>query len=356
MPDLAGALGASDPVVRRAAAAALTQIGPAAKPALLPLIDALGDKEKDKEVHRLALEAIGNLGADGKLASGDVAALVADPDPATRKAAGVALAEIDPGAALPAYTRALFAKDDGVRLDAAEFLVALGPGARSRSADLMTALRDKNPAVRLKVAHALTLADPTTTAPVKPLTDLLSSKDVAVRREASAGLAAIKAVPRDAIPALTLALKDDDATVRTNAVTALGPLGTAARPALKNLVSALQDRKSHETIAALLVKIGAEPAVPELIKALRDTDASVRLGAALALQKLAQMPARPSSLSTAPCVPRRKMTSRRRCGPRSRKSTTSPDASLTNSCHARSGKPVPPGSSSRSGSRSTTWR
>ncbi len=286
VPELAEALASPDVAVRRAAAAALVQIGPPAKGALLRLIDALGDKEKDKEVRRLALEAIARLGADGKLASVDVANLIDDIDPATRKAAGAALAAIDPDAALPAYARALFVKDDGVRLDAAEFLVSLGPKARPRTADLIAALSDKNPAVRLKVARALTLADPTSGSPVPVLTEFLASKDVAVRREASAGLAAVGAT-REAIPALASALKDDDSTVRINAVTALGPLGQAARPALKNLITALQDRKSHETIAGLLVKIGADAAVPPLIKALKDKDPAVRLGAALALQKLA---------------------------------------------------------------------
>jgi len=285
VPELAEALGSPDVAVRRAAADALAHIGPPAKGALLPLIDALGDKEKDKEVRRLALEAIARLGADGKLASVDVAALIDDLDPVTRKAAGAALAEIDPSAAPPAYARALFAKDDGVRLDAAEFLVGLGAKGRSYSANMSAALRDKNPAVRLKVARALTLANPTTDAPVQVLADFLASKDVAVRREASAGLAAVGAVARDAVPALNLALKDEDPTVRANAVIALGQLGEAARPALKNLITALQDRKSHETIAALLVKIGAEPAVPQLTKGLKDKDPSVRLGAALALQK-----------------------------------------------------------------------
>src|SRR5262249_9068166 len=139
--DLADALKDKDVVIRRAAAAALVQAGPAGKDALASFIDAL--KDTDLEVRRSALDAIGKLGADGKLASPDVGLLIGDPEPQIRKAAGLPLGQIAPDAALPAYASSLASANDGVRLDAAEFLVSLGAKAKPRLADLIASLGDK---------------------------------------------------------------------------------------------------------------------------------------------------------------------------------------------------------------------
>jgi HEAT repeat protein len=282
VPDLAEALRSPDATVRRAAAAALNQIGPDAKGAAIALEDALGDK--DKEVRRSALEALGKLGADGKRASGEVSDLVADPDPETRKAAARVLAQIDPEAALSAFARALFNPDEGVRLEAAEALLAIGAAAKPRVSDLIAAVRgDKSPAVRLKAARALIVIDPTSSAPVSALAEALSGTDAERRREAAEALATIGAVARDAVPALGGALKDKDAAVRKNAAVALSKVGEPAQPALTNLVAALSERKLHEPILAALKNIGPVKVVPPLIGALKDKDPSVRLGAAVAL-------------------------------------------------------------------------
>jgi HEAT repeat protein len=282
VPDLAEALRSSDVTLRRAAAAALNQIGPDAKGAIIPLRDALGDK--DKEVRRGALEAIGKLGAEGKGASGEVSDLVADPDPETRKAATKVLAQIDPDAALSAFARALFNPDEGVRLEAAEALLAMGKTAQPRVSDLIAAVRgDKSPVVRLKAARALTVIDPTSNAPVPALAEALAGTDAERRREAAEALAAVGAVARDAVLALSGALKDKDPAVRKNAAVALSKVGDPALPALTNLIAALSERKLHEPILVALKNIGPVKAVPPLIAALKDKDPSVRLGAAVAL-------------------------------------------------------------------------
>jgi len=114
---------------------------------------------------------------------------------------------------------------------------------------------------------------------------LLTGNDAAVRREASEALAAVGAVAQDAVPALRGALKDPDADVRRNAVAALAKLREQARPALPELIAALADRKLHEPVAELLVKLGPDPAVQRLAEALKDKEPAVRQGAALALGK-----------------------------------------------------------------------
>jgi HEAT repeat protein len=286
VPELTDALRSPDVIVRRAAAGALAQVGTAAKDALVPLMDALQDKDKD--VRRAGLDAVGKLGAEGKIASTEVAALLADADPELRKLAGQTLRQIDPGAVLGAYGRALFHPSEAVRLDAVDALVAMGPDARPRTADFIAALDDKNLTVRLKAARALTKIDPKSSAPVSALASLLSSGDVAVRREAAEALVTLGPVCRDAVPALRVALKDKDAAVRRSAVAALDGLGEQARPAVRELIGALEDPKLHKPVAAVLLKIGADPAVRHLIDALKDTDQWVRLGAALALPQFGE--------------------------------------------------------------------
>ena len=281
--DLAAALQDPELVVRRAAAGALAKMGPAVKESLVWLIAALRDK--DSEVRLVGLEAVGKLGIDGKLASAEVSALVADSDPGVRKAAGRVLVLIDASAAGRAFARALFSRDEAVRLEAAEVLFQMGAEAKAYTADLITALSDKSPVVRLKAARTLTIIDPNTTAPVNILAELMSSPHAATRREASEALALIGAVAEDAVPALTKALKDSEPAVRRNALTALDKLGAKARPALMELIAALQDRKLHEPIAAVVVKIGADSAVKPLGKALGNEDPAVRLGAVHALRQ-----------------------------------------------------------------------
>jgi HEAT repeat protein len=282
VPDLAEALRASDVNLRRAAAAALNQIGRDAKGAIIPLRDALGDK--DKEVRRAALEAIGKLGPDGKSASGEVSDLIGDPDAETRQAAEKVLAQIDPDAALSAFARALFNPDEGVRLEAAEAMLAMGKAAQPRVSDLIAVVRsEKSPAVRLTAARALTVIDPTSTAPVPALAEALAGTDAPRRREAAEALATIGAVARDAVPALGGALKDKDPAVRKSAAVALSKVGEDALPALTNLIAALSERKLHEPVLAALKNVGPVKAVPPLIAALKDKDPSVRLGAAVAL-------------------------------------------------------------------------
>jgi HEAT repeat protein len=282
VPDLAEALRSSDLTIRRAAAAALAQVGPDAKGAISELTQALADK--DKQVRRSALEAVGKVGADGKPAADEVSDLLTDPDPETRKMARQVLAQIAPDAALTANSQALFNPDEAVRLEAAEALLAMGAAAKPRTSELIAAVRgDKSPAVRLKAAQALVVIDPTTNAPVGALADLLSGTDAKMRGEAAEALATIGGVARDAVPALNGALKDKDPAVRKNAAVALSKVGEPALPALTNLVESLSERRLHEPVLLALKNIGWVKAVPPLIKALKDQDPSVRLGAARAL-------------------------------------------------------------------------
>jgi hypothetical protein len=86
------ALGDPDPSKRRAAAAALFELGPAAAPALPALVEALDDPE----VRFPALHALQAIGPDAHPAAPRVAALLSHPDDFVRQAATAALAAIAP--------------------------------------------------------------------------------------------------------------------------------------------------------------------------------------------------------------------------------------------------------------------
>ncbi len=94
----------------------------------------------------------------------------------------------------------------------------------------------------------------------------LQDKDAKIRVEAARRLGELGAPARPAARALKKALKDEEAWVRKNAVLALGKLGPDARDlARKDVVDALRDADADVRLAALqaLANLGA-PAVEEL--------------------------------------------------------------------------------------------
>lgn len=110
-----------DEQVRRDAATALGDIGPAAKDAVPALIVAL-KKDADEDVRRNVATALGEI---GPMAKGAVPALIIalkkDVDEEVRRNTAIALGEIGPAAkdAVPALTQALKDEDEDLR-DAAQ--------------------------------------------------------------------------------------------------------------------------------------------------------------------------------------------------------------------------------------------
>jgi HEAT repeat protein len=121
--------------------------------------------------------------------------------------------------------------------------------------------------------------------PIAPLLQRLRSADVFDRSHAAKALGALGAAAEPAVPALVLALRDENATVAGEALEALCRIGT---PAVRALVVALEgtDAKLRHQAAVALSRI--EPtdpvAVKALVKALKDPSGDVRRRAALALE------------------------------------------------------------------------
>ena len=167
--------------------------------------------------------------------------MVSDPDPEMRKAAGKALVQIDPGAVLSAYSRALFDSDEGVRLEAADVVLTLGVAAKPRTADLIAALSDKSPAVRIRVARALTLVDPKSRRRSKHWPGCWPGTTPSGGARRPRLLAVIGAVARGGAGAGHGAEGQGPGGARKSAAVALSKVGEPARPALADIIAALGD-------------------------------------------------------------------------------------------------------------------
>jgi HEAT repeat protein len=208
VPALVGNLSDPEPSVRRSAARALEQIGPAARPAVPALM---------------------------RMFAGDAAS-------DARRGAGLALGRIDAttGDVVRQAARALDDRDPGVRESAAVLLMASGPAASAAGDALERALADGDEIVRLYAATAIARAGaPDRCVPL--VLDGLRSSNSAVRAETAGLLAEFAPGRPQIVQALTNALRDDEAQVRAAAADALGAIGKPARPALDTLWSMLRD-------------------------------------------------------------------------------------------------------------------
>jgi len=239
------ALKDEDKDVRSGAAEALGEIGPAAKPAVPALIEALGDEDSRVPVFAAALVKIG---AD----------------------------------AVPALVVALKENKRQVRPWAASILARIGPDARAAIPALVEALRDGRKEVRWGAAHALGGIDPAARAATPALREALKDQDRDVRAAAASALGKVGPDAEAAVPALIQALKDDDQGVRKAAAKALAKIGPDAKAAISALIGALRNEPECAMASFALERIGS-PAVPALAKALSDESQSVGWWAALAL-------------------------------------------------------------------------
>ena len=91
----------------------------------------------------------------------------------------------------------------------------------------------------------------------------------------------------DRIPALVAALKDEDRETRRNAIKTLGKMGTLAADAVPGLIDVMEedDLGTRTCVVSALLDIGPR-AVPHLVRALSSRDASRRIHAAEALDKM----------------------------------------------------------------------
>ncbi len=299
--------------VRRQAALALGQIGPAAAPAAEDLIAALHDADESVCCHAAealarvngpprqtvtaliellqapglptrtaAARALGALKSEAADAIPALMPLLKEHDEALRQAVAEALGQMGelPEMAVQSLTNGLSSHDTLERARTAEVLGSIGPAAAEVTSALADALEDSNDRVRAKAAQALGRIGEAGAEAVPQLVRALRDQDNWVSALAAEALGEMGDAAADAIPCLILSLRHMTPQVRANAAEALGKMGDAARPALPALSRAAQDGENVvrcQAIAAL-GQIGALPLEirASLVAALQDADPEVR--------------------------------------------------------------------------------
>jgi HEAT repeat protein len=142
----------------------------------------------------------------------------------------------------------------------------------------MNVLQDLDPDTRRDAATAMRMFGPKAKDAAKPLLGLLQDPDVGVRRQALQALGAIRVQDSEATIPLRIASYDPDQEVRREATLALQRLAQALVPDCLRLLAAFEAEPAIERLGAI-----GRPAVPHLVKALKNTNPRVRAHAAQAL-------------------------------------------------------------------------
>ncbi|CAE7179247.1 ILA [Symbiodinium microadriaticum] len=293
LPMLGKSLHDSNPEVRKRAAIALGLVGKEAQEAVPELLQtSLIDSNT-------AAEAVGSIGREAKAAVlPELLKALNDSRAYVRLRASKALWSMGEAVkeAVPELTKALNDSDLHVRYNAARTLASIGRGAREAVPKLVMTLNDSelrgeiDPSVRIAAAEALGAIGKEAKEAVPELAKALDDWHMEVRAAACSALKPMGKEAQEAVPQLLKALYDGRWWVQMHAADALGAIGKEAKEAvLPELRKALCDSGAHGGVrvhaAAALRHIGkkAKEAVPELMKALYDSEALVRAAAAEAL-------------------------------------------------------------------------
>jgi|GEM_PF-2891218 len=263
------------------AAQALAQIGP---PAVGELIKALEDPSAAVQIR--ALSALGVLGPEARQGIVPISRFLENKDAKIRRLAAWVLGEIGPPARPAADTlaKALRDADSDVRRLAAESLHEIGPEMVTH---LLPALKDEDLSIRLSTVQALAIFHERKEA-VQALVDALRDPKIKVRTAAATALVRLGPEGKAALPNLLDSLKESDLEVQTKAFTAIVAIGSHADSLLLNKLSSI-NQSQRWTGPYILKQYGPRPSdgVKPLLRLLKDADATNRLGATLALAKLA---------------------------------------------------------------------
>jgi HEAT repeat protein len=174
-------LESGDATERAAAARALSDMGPAARPAVPALARAVADP--DPEVRRLAAYALRQIGPDARDAAPDLEKALADSVPAVKRAAAYALLAVSPDSAAPLPTLI-----EAIQLGDARAIVAvgqMGPAAREAIPSLVQAMGNRSTVVRVQAVQALARSDPSDKAAQAALARARNDPEERVRQAAA---------------------------------------------------------------------------------------------------------------------------------------------------------------------------
>ncbi len=248
---------------------ALKRLGTPAVPAIREKL-----KANDAETRSLAAYVLGEMGAAANDAVPDLVAALKDPDRQVRSSAAAALRKLGPAprAAVPSLA-AMLKNEPGGRADAANALAAIGPEARPSLQTLTELLpNETDPHTRGCILRAVAAIDPQGDTAVPVLIRALRDREEGVRTAAAKALGSLGRAASDAVPHLVEALKGKEARCpRTYAVEALLRIDPSyGEVAVPYLIQQLDGGDPYRRMAsATLAEIGP-PAVPALVRALRD--------------------------------------------------------------------------------------
>jgi HEAT repeat protein len=284
LPTLTDALLAEQGQTRHSVAEVISQIGPAAVPHLLPLL-----QHQSRFVRYEAAWALGHLGPLASQAVPELNRLSSDPAANVRFAAVEALGRLGPAAssAVPSLINALYDHEDSVCRAAARTLAGLGEVAAGAVPSLVERLAHEDYLVRQEMARALGAVGSSRTDGVTALIQILRHDQREMRGVAAEALGKIGRPLEQVLPALKAALSDRAWNVAQAAAAALGRIGP---PALDLLVHVLENERGN--IRGTLIEeignmgAGAAPAVPTLVALLHSDDAYLRHISATALAQI----------------------------------------------------------------------
>jgi len=194
--------------IRRRVFATMSEIGPAALPALITVV-----KDRDASDRGHAVDAIGGMGPEAASALPELIKVLKDKDVGIRRSAVSAVARIGPDAvvaALPALSAALKDEDKKVRGNVVKALGTIGPKAAGALSALSAVVKDEDD--RRVRSGAVKVLGEIGAAAVPTLVEAL--KEEALVQSAAGALARIGPDAEAAVPALTEAAKNADARTR----------------------------------------------------------------------------------------------------------------------------------------------
>jgi HEAT repeat protein len=256
------------------------------------LIKSLQDPNRGKRTD--AVRDLGLIGAEARDAVPGLLAVLQDKDEELRVNALVALGQIGPEAkaALPAFRAALKEGNPLMRRSAIRAVGQLGAHAKAATPELTALLPMGEPLDRLEVAQALVRIEPNNQAVVPALAGLLKDPNVATRLRAVEILAQSGPQAKAAEPALIELLKETDVGLRFRVAEVLAQSGLAGEQVSTTLGGLFEDPKNGKetrlSAGGILAQVGAkaQPAVPILIKTMKDPDRDIRIKTAEVLAQV----------------------------------------------------------------------
>jgi len=268
-----------DPLRRLAAARALAEIGPAAKPAVPALIDKVVD---DDFLRSDASFTLGEIGPAAKPAIPAMIQAARHTGYFEQGIIGSSIGKIGP-TAIPALID-LARNQPKLRWVVLDAIKQIGPDAQAAVPCLTEMLLDNEISVRVEAAYAIWLTTHRLDM-IGVMASAFRDSEEYAKLVAGDNLGAIGPEAVKALPTLVQALGDEYDNVRNRAATAIGRIGPKAKAVVPDLLRArgrVEKRRRPVNVTIAITQIGQD-AVPALLDGLKDGSKAVRQVSVFAL-------------------------------------------------------------------------